>query len=189
MYALAPLRSSAAQKIRPVAGIGVLVFPPYSIMNEELFLYEEPGLKRIASFNPVPVPAFEWIFGDVQSPVQLIVTARRQEWIKVVYDEAGREGWLNPKGEGDFVPYADWLRHTIVHLLPGLHKKYYQLLRSEEGSALGVLTPKDQLKIVKTKDEWAQVLTAQNQIGWLRWKDEDGRLLVGCAARKGGSRP
>lgn len=169
-------------KPRPTAGIGILTIQiPGTDQPEQMYLYEEPGLIRIAGINPEKFPTFDHIFGTCSSSAQLIVTARKQQWLKVIYDEAGREGWLHQKNGGEFKLYSEWLRQTVTRLLPGLQKKYYQLYRSEGVTPLATVTAAQNFKILRVHNSWAYILTEQNQLGWLRWKDEDGRLLIGLA--------
>lgn len=65
------------------------------------------------------------------------------------------------------------------HMLPGLKSKYYKLRQHRGGDPAATLTPKQIFKMLKIENAWALVLTDQEMIGWLRWRDEDGRLLVG----------
>lgn len=185
----APLLAAPATryvaKPRPAAGIGILTFHTKKTNSlESITLYEEPGLIRIADLNVATIPPFEHIFGNYSSTHHLIVTARKQQWLKVIYDDAGREAWLNSKNNGDFKLYPEWLRQEITRLLPGLQQKYYQLYGTETGNMLSTLSHKISFKILKVHNSWAQVLTGQNQLGWLRWKDYDGRILIRLAPTK-----
>lgn len=177
-------------KPRPAAGIGILTLKkPHAESQETIILYEEPGLIRTAAIDPLFAAPFEHIFGSHSSVRHLIVTARKQEWLKVIYDDAGREGWLKTNFGADFKPYADWLRQPLTQILPGLQKKYYELHRTADGTHIGNLPPKQNFKILAIRNSWAQILTEQNQFGWLQWKDDDGRLLIGIAPANKGTAP
>jgi hypothetical protein len=40
------------------------------------------------------------------------------------------------------------------------------------------MTPKQAFRVVKVQRDWVMVLLDQNTLGWLRWRDDDGRLLI-----------
>lgn len=163
--------------MRPYSGIGVFVLSAPD--SEPLHLYEEPGIFRRGELDHAGASANEWIFGGEQGRVPLIVMARRGNWLKVCYDDAGREAWIDPQRRGMFHPWDQYLKGQVSHLLPALRKQYYQMYRQPAGEPLFVLTPKQMFKVIKLENNWAMVLSGQNAIGWLRWRDEDGRLLVG----------
>ena len=43
---------------------------------------------------------------------------------------------------------------------------------------LAVVTPKDAILVESIIEDWALVNVGKSQIGWLRWKDASGSLLV-----------
>lgn len=171
---------SAPPRMRPYSGIGIFVLP---IANDELnappSLYEEPGLSRIGSLNPGKIPRYDWIFGAFSATTPLIVTGRKGPWLRVAYDDAGREAWLNPTRPDVFQPWDFFLKDHVSSLLPGLQKKYYQLYEYPDKAVLATLTTGQFLKVLRLENDWAMVLSDQNSLGWLRWRDEDGRLLIG----------
>ena len=84
--------SSAPPKMRPYTGIGILMLTVAGNgLNEPLPLYEEPGLSRLGSLNPGKIPRYDWIFGASPVAIPLIVTGRKGPWLRVAYDDAGRE--------------------------------------------------------------------------------------------------
>lgn len=170
--------SQPVPKMRPYAGIGVL-FLRDAALSEPLFLYEEPGLSRIGQFNPAKAPSHGWIFGNRPGVVALMVMARKGAWLRVSYDDAGREGWLAPARE-TFIPWRRFLKGQTVRLLPGLQKRYYQLYRQPGGDVFGTATSRQGFRCLRADDEWLMVMVDQKNLAWLRWRDEDGRLLVGC---------
>lgn len=111
----------------------------------------------------------------------LIVSARKGEWLRVYFDDAGREAWVDPQDKGDFQTWEQFLKLGTGHLLPALQPRYYQLRQQPDGKLLGTLTPKQVFKVLRLENAWSMVLTEQSQIGWLRWRDEDGRLLLGLS--------
>jgi hypothetical protein len=38
--------------------------------------------------------------------------------------------------------------------------------------------PKLSFKVLKLDGDWALMMPDQSTLGWLRWRDEDGRLLI-----------
>jgi len=174
---------SAPPKMRPYTGIGMLVLPVAGAdLNDPLPLYEEPGLSRLGSLNPARIPRYDWIFGTISSAAPLIVTARKGPWLRVAYDDAGREAWLNPPRPGAFQPWDFFLKDNVSRLLPGLQKRYYQLYQQPGRTVLAPLVPGQFLKVLRLENDWAMVLSDQNSLGWLRWRDEDGRLLIGVSS-------
>jgi len=35
------------------------------------------------------------------------------------------------------------------------------------------------MRIIQARGDWAYILLNQNSAGWIRWRDNDGRLLIG----------
>lgn len=170
-------------KLRPYTGIGVLLLSVAPGVDgekpESLYLYQEPAISRLAELNGNTVPPYEWIFGMNSMKMPLIVTSRNGNWLRVVYDDAGREGWLMVHRQGIFQPWATFFKGRFARLLPGLQKQYYQLYQEPGNVPLPGSSPKKSFKIIKLEGDWALVMPDLNSMGWLRWRDEDGRLLIG----------
>ena len=183
---LAPVSLSVAagpMKLRPYTGIGILLLSVAPGVNGEkplfLNLYEEPAISRLGELNGDTLPPYDWIFGMNSYTLPLIVTARKGNWLRVVYDDVGREAWLMPQRQGAFHTWDSFFKGRLGRFLPGLHKQYYQFFQEPGKGALLTPLPKKGFKIVKLKDDWALVMPDQNSLVWLRWRDEDGRLLIG----------
>jgi hypothetical protein len=169
--------------MRPYTGIGVLILRVAADeLNDHLPLYEEPGLSRLGSLNPAKIPRYDGIFGAAPAAAPLVVTGRKGPWLRVAYDDAGREAWLNPARPSAFQPWDFFLKDHVSRLLPGLQKKYYQLYQHPGRMVLASLTTSQFLKVLRLENDWAMVLSDQNSLGWLRWRDEDGRLLIGVSS-------
>lgn len=170
-------------KMRPYSGIGILMLTVATGADDEkqepYQLYEEPAIARIGELDLARISKYEWIFGVDHASLPLVVMARKGSWLRVVYDDAGREGWLNPRQRGSFQTWDAFFKGRAGKLLPGLQKRYYQLFRHPGKGALVTLTAKSGFKVVKLENDWALVMPDQNSLGWLRWRDEDGRLLIG----------
>jgi hypothetical protein len=173
----------APQLMRPYSGIGVLLLAAEKSRNngpqEPLYLYEEPAVLRIGALDSGQAPPYEWIFSRNASRLTLIVTARKEEWLRVAYDDAGRLGWLDPRQRGIFQSWDILLKGKACRLLSGLRKQYYQMFRQPGAKPLTLPTlPKLSFKVLKLDGDWALVMPDQSTLGWLRWRDEDGRLLI-----------
>jgi hypothetical protein len=169
-------------KMRPYSGIGVVVLPgPVSGQEppQPIYLYREPGLSRLATVTSTALPGNEWIFGRQSDHQMLIVMARKGNWLRVCYDDAGREAWIGPQRKDAFQSWELFLKSRISRMLPGLRKHYYQLYLRPDQDPGETLTPKQPFKVLKLEHDWAMVLSGQTTIGWLRWRDEDGRLTIG----------
>lgn len=174
--------SANPPRMRPYTGIGVVVFSNVtSVPSRELQLqmYEEPGLLRIGILDSSRISGNEWIFGLTSAAQPLVVSARKGDWLRVYYDDAGREAWIEPQNQGHFQSWEQFLKLQPGRMLPGLQPQYYQLQQQPNGKLLATMTPKQIFKIVRVDKGWGMVLTEQSQLGWLRWCDDDGRLTVG----------
>lgn len=175
--------AAKSQRMRPYAGIGVLQLTIQPAADQEspepFLLYEEPAVSRLGDLNlNSGRPPFEWVFGASRGSVPLIVMARKGGWLRVTYDDAGREAWLAPGRRGLFLTWDFYLKRHTAHLLPGLQKKYYALFQQPGNGTLFSLTPKLSFRVLRLDNDWAMVMLDQKTLGWLRWRDEDGRLLL-----------
>lgn len=174
--------AAASPRMRPYTGIGLVVFSkPADAQNRELHLpmYEEPGLSRIGMLVTTKLSGNEWIFGLREEIPPLIISARKGEWLRVYYDDAGREAWIDPQNKARFQTWEQYLKLQTSCMLPGLQSHYYHLQQQPGGRKLATLTPRQMFKVLKLENSWGMVLTDQAQIGWVRWRDDDRRLLVG----------
>lgn len=168
-------------KMRPYSGIGVAVLSGHISGQDQqpVPLYREPGLSRLGTVKIAKLAGNQWIFGEQADQVLLIVTARKGNWLRVCYDDAGREAWIEPQRRDTFQSWDQFLKSRISRLLPGLRKQYYQLCQQPDQDSGVTLTPRQTLKVLKVEHDWAMVLSDQTTVGWLRWRDEDGRLTLG----------
>lgn len=173
--------AASPPRMRPYTGIGLVLFSQTdsSAQDLQLPLYEEPGLSRIGVLSSSRLPGNEWIFGTLTATPPLIVSARRGDWLRVYYDDAGREAWIEPQDKGRFLPWELFMKQQTGYLLPGLQPQYYRLQQKPDGKLLATLTPRQVVKLLKVDNGWGMVMSGQAQIGWLRWRDDDGRLLLG----------
>lgn len=170
-------------KMRPYTGIGLLLLKKPAAGQESaaesLYLYEEPGISRSIELKPGLVPPHSWIFGSDPALFPLFVMNRKGNWLEVSYDEAGREAWLNPGRQGVFKSWQAFLKGKTGHLLPGLQKRHYQFLPQHPGGTRTTISSRERFKIIRAEKERILVMLNQQALGWLSWRDEDGRLLIG----------
>ena len=174
--------AASPPRMRPYTGIGVVVFSQSdNALNRDLSLplYEEPGLLRVGVLSNTSLSGNEWVFGLQKGAPPLVVSARKGDWLRVVYDDAGREAWIEPQNQGRFQSWEQYLKLHAGRMLPGLQPHYYRFQEQPGGRVLATLSPKQLFKVLKLENAWGMVLTDQSQVGWLRWRDDDGRLLFG----------
>ncbi len=176
-----PSLADAAPRMRPYTGIGVLQLP--STADSEPFrLYNEPGIFRCCDIEPASLKRLnEWLFGEDEGSFLLVVD-RKGDWLEVEHDDAGRTGWLMPERRCIYKPWNQFLKGKQVRFLNISPKKFMQVLTSPGGSPQGrQLSAKEPMKVILAQEDWLYVLLNQNNAGWVRWRDNDGRLLVGFA--------
>ncbi|MDD2365966.1 MAG: hypothetical protein PHN84_07355 [Desulfuromonadaceae bacterium] len=174
--------SAYLPKMRPYTGIGVLFFnAPEMFLNEELqlLLYNEPGLSRLGALKSSTLQSNEWVFSFREDTRPLIVAARKGEWLEIFYDDAGRKAWVNPERAGRFMLWEEFLKRHTCRMLPGLQPSFYQMQSQPEGRPLSTITPKQVFKVIRVEGDWSMVLTEKSEIGWLKWRDADGRITMG----------
>ena len=110
----------------------------------------------------------------------LAVTRKNGSWVKVIFDDSGREGWLAMDRGWKFQSWTKYLKGGEVKLLNGLRKEFYQLKTAPSSSSLPTMpvSRDKKLRVVEIDDNWMLVLVDFANSGWLRWKDDDGRLLI-----------
>lgn len=178
--------AASPPRMRPYAGIGVVVFSKsVEALNQDLQLqlYEEPGLLRVGVLNSSRLSGNEWIFGLTEGNSPIIVSSRKGDWLRVFYDDAGREAWIYPENKGRFQSWEQFLKLKTGSMLPALQPHFYQLQQHPGGKQLATLSPKQVFKVLKLENAWSMVLTDQSQIGWVRWCDDDGRLTIGTGKK------
>jgi hypothetical protein len=165
---------AAPPQPRPYSGTGVLALRPAPEAEQSLIpIYVEPGLQRITELKVSGLPR---LAGDPQAPL-VAVSATRGGWLRLAYDDAGREGWIESARNWNYLLWAEYLPRRVVRVLPGMKKGLY-VLRGEprDGSPeRGSLSRDQQVQVVQVVDDWARL---QSPAGWFRWRDGDGRLTV-----------
>jgi len=170
--------SQAAPKMRPYSGIGVLQISSVGV-TDSIRLYSDPGIGRCCKIETDAIKELNgWLFG-ADLPPSLLVTARKGDWLEVEHDDAGRTGWIMQERRWSYTPWEQYLKGKQIQFLRNSPKKLIQVV-SRPGSTEGKTLPSRQpMKVIMGQGDWAYVLLDQSNGGWIRWRDGDGRLLVG----------
>jgi hypothetical protein len=174
----------AAVKPRPLTGSGVLLIrPPSSSPATEtttITLYREPGVGKLAELPPEKLPSLGQVLKTTAGETAVAVQGKKGTWLRIMYDEAGREGWLQPERHWEYAGWEAYLKGRVVRLFSGLKKGFNTLRREPSGNAPEVadLSKPLTLRIVQLQDNWALVVIDLTASGWLRWRDDEGRFLI-----------
>jgi SH3-like domain-containing protein len=177
-----------AQQNRPYAGIGLLLIRPFSTessaYSDGLTLYAYPGIKRISEVNAAEIPRLDPIISTAAGEYSVGVLGKKGNWIKIAYDDAGREGWLKMKRYWEYAAWESFLKRRSAVLLPRLRKPCYLLRKecSENSEPIEILSPQRSLQVIEVEGDWAKVKVEKIAVGWLRWRDTDGRWLISVGA-------
>lgn len=181
---LYPADLSAARQPRPLAGIGILTIREPAPQGENPApsrpLFKEPGVGRIADLDMSDIPSIYPALTSPEGTIKLAVTRKQGGWVKVIFDDSGREGWLQTHRRDEFKTWEKSLKGKDVRLFHGLKKDHYQLrlYPASSSRALDTLNRDSPLRIIELDGSWMFVLVNFENSGWIRWKDDDGRLLI-----------
>ena len=164
--------------MRPYSGIGVLQLSSVGV-TDTIPLYNDPGIDRCCRVETSAIKQLNsWLFGDEQPP-SLLVMAHKGNWLEVEHDDAGRTGWVQQERRWIYSPWEQYLKGKQIQFLRNSPKRLIQVVARPGTSAGTPVTPKQSMKVIMGQGDWAYVLLNQNNGGWIRWRDSDGRLLVG----------
>jgi SH3-like domain-containing protein len=173
-----------AQQFRPFCGSGVVIIRPFNpestVAPASIPFYRDPGVARIVE-RPAPgIPSLSSILKMPAGEYPLAVMGKKGNWLRIAYDDAGREGWVEKARWWDYITWEDFLKGRVARLLPGLKKGSYALRAESSPTApqTGALSGKEDLRIIEVKDDWALVIAGSGLSGWLAWQDGDGRFLI-----------
>jgi hypothetical protein len=180
LLAVAPFQGYAASpvKARTLSGVGVVSMPALNI-TESVPLYREPGIGQMQTLSLTALPALR-LAGSSADRLYFPVIAKKRGWLKVVVDDAERTGWLEIRRGWEFSSWERFLANRPVTMLKGLRKDYYLLRKAAAITAdsLGSIEKLSPLVCREIRGEWAMIESGNGMSGWLRWHDENGRLLL-----------
>ncbi len=184
-----PAEAARRPPPRPFTGIGLLVVRAVGSDGDAapIPLYRQPGLDRIVELSPSRLTGLDAILAVQKGERRAIVTGVRGRWCRIIYDDADREAWLEKPRSWQFVPWERFLKGRFVRFLPGLRKGYGVVRQSAADTAAELVLPakSSSIRVLQVDDDWAEVMVDFTRIGWLRWRDRDGRFLVAVEERAG----
>lgn len=166
----------AAPPPRPLAGKGVVSIATGGTRSDTAVLYERPGVRRVAELPLQKLPHI----GPTGEETLVPVLEEKAEWLRVVFDDAGREGWLKRERSWKTTAWEALFKGRFTKMLPGLRAPFYAVRKSPSDKAeqAVALTPAKRFRILRVQGNWGQILLDFTVAGWVKWHDEDGRLLV-----------
>jgi len=173
-----------ARQIRPLSGSGILIVRPLDPERPaemaSIPFFRDPGVARIAEFSAGQIPCLTTILDMPAGEYPYAVMGKKGQWLRIAYDDAGREGWMVIERWWDYIPWEKFLKGRAARLLAGLKRKACVLHETpaETASQTGVLAGQEVLRIVEVAGDWALVVADSGMHGWLPWRDEDGRFLI-----------
>lgn len=176
LLAAPPAIAAASVKARMLSGIGILLI---SKDQPQFTLYKEPALGRIAARAASALP----LSPSIQPPegyLAAVVTAKKGDWYRITYDDGEREGWIKGHSSYRYHRWGEILSNRQIVLLGGLKKEYYQLRKTPDSSAAALETVGKGVKVtaLRIEGEWFEAVTAVKMKGWLRWRDDNNRLVI-----------
>jgi hypothetical protein len=176
LLAVAPAAKAAPPKARTQSGIGILLL---SKDQPQLILYKEPSLGRIATKDASALP----LSPSIRPPagyLAAVVTAKKRDWYRIIYDDTEREGWIKGVSSYRYHRWGELLVGRPIWLLGGLKKEYYQLRHYPDFAAapLETVGKGAEITVLHNEDDWFEAVTETKTHGWLRWRDDNSRLVI-----------
>lgn len=168
-------------KARVLSGIGILLIRSETAnQRPELSLFKEPSLGRIAEIDAVLLPSLSQSLTSPMEFIPAIVTSKKSGWYRIVYDDGEREGWLEGRSSFQFYRWDELLKNRQLVLIEGLRKDYYLLRRDPDvaSESLEAVCKGSRVTSLLTDGDWIRVVTEAKTQGWLRWRDDNSRLVI-----------
>jgi hypothetical protein len=151
----------------------------YDDTNLKMFSFRAEGEKSYFELNPERHKLDYSLF-------DLAVKSRRDGWLEVIVGEQKDETlWLK---ESKTVKFKDWLQEMKDSFAVGRIKSVNNPLRAKPDTNAEEITfvGRDCFKVEQMKGDWIKVTLQdhcsdapkQSVSGWIRWRDENGCLLV-----------
>jgi hypothetical protein len=178
------LPAAGAQQSRPFSGSGVVIIRPLNpespVAPAPIPFYRDTGVSRITERPAADIPGLSSILKTPAGEYPLAVMGKKGNWLRIAYDGAGREGWMEMARWWDYITWENFLKGRVVRFLTGLKKGVYTLHAGTSATApqTGALSGKEEMRIIEVADDWALVITDSGLSGWLTWRDGDGRFQI-----------
>jgi len=183
LISLVPTQAVVGQQSRPISGSGLVIVRPLNPDRKAeapvITFYREPGVSRISEISVREIPRLSFILEMPPGEYPLAVMGKKGNWLRIAYDDAGREGWVAMARWWDYFTWPDFLKGRVGRLIPNLNNTY--TLRAgptETAHQLGVLSGGERLKIIEVANDWVLAITDSGVYGWLPWRDDDGRTNI-----------
>lgn len=175
------LQAASPPKARSLSGIGLMLIRNESgARPSRLVLYREPAIGRVADKGVGQLPSIVPSLLTPEGLKAIVVTEKKVGWYRIVYDDGERQGWLQESFTFKFQRWEELLQGRGVTLPAGLKKDFYQLRSKPDAAAepLETLGRESVLTVQRVIGDWLHVQQGGEAGGWLRWRDDNDRLLV-----------
>jgi hypothetical protein len=182
--ALTPLPAMSVQQPRPYSGSGVMIIRPLRQGRPAdpapIPFYRDPGVERIAERVVGGIPLLSSILKTPTGEYPVAVMGKKGNWMRIAYDDAGREGWVEMARWWEYTTWEEFLKGRFARLIPGLKKGVYALRAgpSETAALTGPLSGQENLRLSEIRGDWVLVISDSGLSGWLPWRDGDGRFQI-----------
>jgi hypothetical protein len=179
-----PLPVFSVQQPRPYSGSGVMIIRPLRQVRPAepatIPFYRDPGVARIAERVVGEIPLLFSILKTPAGEYPVAVMGKKGNWMRIAYDDAGREGWVEMARWWEYTTWEDFLKGRSARLLPGLKKRVYALRAgpSETSRLTDPLSGQENLRLIEIRGDWVLVIVDFCRQGWLPWRDGDGRFQI-----------
>jgi len=177
----APAAAVSPAKARVLSGIGiVLLNSDLAKKPSPLAIFREPSLGRITEIDASRLPSLAQAIASPEVTILAIVTSRKSGWYRIIYDDGEREGWIKGRSSYQFYRWEELLRDRPASLIGGLRKEFYLLHRTPASSSDSIYTLDKGSRVtsLEVDGDWIRVLTDSRLEGWIRWRDENARLVI-----------
>ena len=181
LIAVSAAAAASPVKARVLSGIGILLIRSETLnQRPALALFREPSLGRIAEIDAVLLPKLSQSLTSPEGFIPAIVTSKKLNWYRIGYDDGEREGWLEGRSSYQFYRWEELLKNRQLTLIGGLRKEYYLLRRDPDvaSESLEAVCKGSRVTSLLTEGDWIRVITEAKTQGWLRWRDDNSRLVI-----------
>jgi hypothetical protein len=161
------------------SSVGVLQLAPLNAAEIDFYVAADTKARRSSVCSRATLPTLFDGSGTKRSNSSTVVVLDKQEnWLKVACNPNNEFAWIAMKEGWKYLAWKEYLKNKKIEMLPKLNPDNYNIYDAEEKSVLMTLKPKDSIEVFSVIENWALVKLNKTQIGWLRWKDNQGRILV-----------